>query len=136
MGVHLRTSHFIYEVGSSDFLISFFDTIEIRLARSWFGTKYPIVLNEFYNGKLTVKNLEKAEKELKDIRERLKKFEPSKVVWDKTDLTKQPPWGDDISPDITDLSNYFVTSDGEDLFEVIFEAIGKAKDENSELIIE
>ncbi len=136
MGVHLRTNQFIYEVGSKDFLISFFDTIEIRLARSWFGKKYPTILNEFYNGKLTVKNLEKAEKELKDIRERLKKFEPSKVVWDKTDLSKQPPWGDDISSDITDLSNYFVTSDGEDLFEVIFEAIGKAKEENSELIIE
>lgn len=136
MGVHLRTSHFIYEVGSSDFLISFFDTIEIRLTKGFFGKKYPAILTDLYSGKLTIDKFEKAEKELEDIRKRLKKYKPSKVVWDKDDLTKQPPWGNNISPDITDLSNYFVTSDGEDLFDVIFRAIEKAKQEKNELIIE
>nr|WP_231515165.1 Imm70 family immunity protein [Paenibacillus sp. UNC217MF] len=26
--------------------------------------------------------------------------------------TKKPPWGEDISPKVTNLSNYFATSDG------------------------
>lgn len=29
-------------------------------------------------------------------------------------FVKTTPWGNDISEDITDLSNYFVTSDGND----------------------
>lgn len=136
MGVHLRTSHFIYEVGSSDFLISFFDTVEIRLTKGLFGKKYPVVLKDFYNGTISYEKLDQAERELTEIRKRLKKFKPSKVVWDKNDLTKQPPWGKNISEEITDLSNYFVTSDGRDLFEVIFRAIEMAKQEKRELIIE
>ena len=136
MAIHLKTSHFIYEVGTSDFFIAFFDTIEYRLTKGLFGQKYPTILNEFYSGKLSVDNLDKAENELKDIRRRLQKFSPSKVVWDKNDLAKQPPWGDNISEDITDLSNYFVTSDGRDLFEVLFRAISTAKTEKSDLLIE
>ncbi|QWX84611.1 immunity 70 family protein [Cellulophaga sp. HaHaR_3_176] len=136
MGLHLSTSHYIYEIGTSDFLISFFDTIEYRLTKGFFGKKYPIVLNEFYNGNLKYENLEKAERELKDIQKRLKKFKPSKVVWDKNDLNKKPPWGDNISSDITDLSNYHVTSDGKVLFDVIFRAIEKGKSEKSGIKIE
>ena len=136
MGVHLRTNHFTFEIGTSDFFASFFDTIEIRLTKGIFGKKYPIVLNEFYRGNLNYQSLDKAEEELQDIQKRLRKFKPSKVVWDKYDLDKMPPWGNDISSDITDLSNYFVTSDGKDLFEVIFRAIETAKSEKSGIKIE
>lgn len=136
MGVHLRTSHYIYEVGTSDFLTSFFDTIEVRLTKGIFGKKYPIVLNEFYQGNLKYENLGKAEKELRDAQKRLKKFAPAKVVWDKNDMKKMPPWGTDISEDITDLSNYYVTSDGKDLFDVLFRAIETAKSEKSGITIE
>lgn len=136
MGVHLRTSHFIYEVGSSDFLTSFFDTIDIRLTKGFFAKKFPFILTDFYYGKVSFENLDQAEKELLEIRKRLKKFDPSKVIWNKNDLKKQPPWGDNISKEITNLSNYFVTSDGHDLFEVILEAIEMAKREKSDLVIE
>lgn len=136
MGIHLRTSQYSFEIGTSDFLASFFDTIECRLTKGIFGKKYPIVLNDFYNGSLKYEDLEKAELELKDIQKRLKRFKPSKVVWDKNDLNKLPPWGNKISPNITDLSNYYVTSDGRDLFDVIFNVIEKAKSEKSKIIIE
>ncbi len=45
------------------------------------------------------------------------------------DLFKQPPWGKNISNDITNLSNYFVTSDGEDnsYRDMIFNALKKQK---------
>jgi len=88
MGVHLNTGNNTYEIGTSNFLICFFDTIEYQLTRGLFGKKYPTVLNEFYNGNLKDENLEKAEQELKDIQKRLKKFKPSKVIWDKHDLNK------------------------------------------------
>jgi len=50
-------------------------------------------------------------------------------------LAQQPPWGNDISEDITDLSNYFVTSEGEDLFDVLFKAFGRAKDDHENVEI-
>jgi hypothetical protein len=131
MAINLFTKHTIFEIGTADFFTSFFDTIEYRLTRGLFGKKYPIVLTEFYKGNLKYENLEKAERELNDIQKRLKKLNPSKVVWDKNDLSKKPPWGNNISSDITDLSNYYVTSNGKDLFEVLFKAINKAKSEKS-----
>ncbi len=44
--------------------------------------------------------------------------------------------GSSISSDITDLSNYFVTSDGRDLFEVILEALRESSDSGQDLRIE
>jgi 2,3-bisphosphoglycerate-dependent phosphoglycerate mutase len=135
VGVHLKASDFTYAIGSKDFFGSFFDTIDYHLTRGIFNKKYPTVLKEFYNGRLAYDSLIKAERELKDIQQRLKKLDPSKIIWDRDDLAKRPPWGDNISNEITDLSNYFVTSDGKDLFEVLFEAIEKARAEKADLII-
>ena len=45
-----------------------------------------ILMSEFYSGDLKYENLGKAERELIDIQKRLKKFEPSKVIWNKTYL--------------------------------------------------
>lgn len=43
-------------------------------------------------------------------------------------MSKQPPWGANISEEITDLSNYFVTSSGEDLIILLKHALDKAKE--------
>ena len=51
-------------------------------------------------------------------------------------LSKQPPWGKNISNDITNLSNYFVTSDGEDFITIFFNALEKAKKMQMDLTIE
>lgn len=37
-------------------------------------------------------------------------------------------WGSNISEDITDLSNYFVTSEGEDFVSVFLDALETAKE--------
>ena len=52
---------------------------------------------------------------------------PKDVVWDIDDLSKQPPWKDNISGDITDLSDYFVTSGGEDFITLFFPALKKVE---------
>lgn len=48
------------------------------------------------------------------------------MIWDIDDRSLTPPWGDNISDDITDLSNYFVTSEGEDFLSVFAAALDKA----------
>ena len=75
-------------------------------------------MNELYQGKIERDNTDKAIEELCIIKKELQAFSPEKVVWDIEDLSKQTPWENDISKDITDLSNYFVTSDGNDFLTV------------------
>jgi len=135
MAIHLFTETLVFEIGTSDFFMSFFDTIDFHLTKGILARKYPIVLGEFQQGKLKYENLDKGERELKLIQNKLSKFKPSEMIWDKHDLNKKPPWGNNISSEITNLSNYFVTSDGKNLFDVIYRAINQAKSEKCDLTI-
>ena len=123
MAIGFKIDFLWYQVGTPDFLYAFFSTISYNLEGNKWGSKYPILMNELYQGKLKWENASKAVEELKLIREKLKKFSAEYVVWDIEDMSKQPPWGKNISTDITDLSNYFITSDGRDLISVILMAL-------------
>ena len=125
-----------YSVGSGDFLYSFFSTIAYNLENGDWGSKYPYIMNELYRGELEVESAKECLAELEIIRNELKKYLPDKVVWDIDDLSKRPPWGDNISADITDLSNYFVTNEGEDFIEVLKEALEKTLELKEKLLIE
>ena len=92
-------------------------------------------MNELYQGKIENKNINVALEELDMIKTELKSLSPEDVVWDIEDLSKQPPWGNNISEHITDLSNYFVTSDGNDFLTIFSHALEKAKEVNSEIEI-
>ncbi|HDR4373428.1 TPA: immunity 70 family protein [Bacillus cereus] len=135
MATGFMVDFYWYELGTSDFVHSFFSTISYHLEKEGWGEKYPCLMKELYSGKLKSENLSKAIKETNEIREKLQMFLPSEVVWDIEDLSKQPPWGDNISSEITDLSNYFVTSDGKDMFEILLYALNEALEEGVDLEI-
>ncbi|MDO6628727.1 immunity 70 family protein [Bacillus thuringiensis] len=136
MATGFKADFLWYRLGTSDFVHSFFSTISFHLEKEGWGTRYPHLMKELYNGRLTLKNIPKAIEEAKEAREKLKLFSPSEVVWDIEDLSKQPPWGDNISTDITDLSNYFYTSGGKDMFEMLFKACNEALELEVDLEIE
>lgn len=92
-------------------------------------------MNELYLGELNSSRIPKAIDELKQMKQGLAKYSPNKVIWNIKDLSAQPPWGTNISDDITDLSNYFVTSDGEDFITIFNHALLKAEELNCELKI-
>lgn len=125
-----------YQIGSGDFLHSFFSTVAYRLEEGSWGSVYPVIMNELYQGELPADKIPDAMNELKLIKEGLKRFTPDQIVWDIEDLNKQPPWGNRISQDITDLANYFVTSDGEDFLSVFERALQMAMEEGEPLKIE
>ena len=135
MAVGFKVKFYWYQIGHGDFLHSFFSTVEYILENGNWGSRFPVIMNELYQGKLECDNTDKALEELSIIKKELQKFSPEKVVWDIEDLSKQPPWGNDISKDITDLSNYFVTSDGNDFLTVFSHALEKAKEVNAEIVI-
>ena len=111
-----------YTVGSGDFLNSFFSTVYIKLEKSKWGSKYPIIMNDLYSGKIEKEKINEAQAELDALKKHLAKFSPKEIVWD-FDPNALPPWGSDISSEITDLSNYFVTSEGENLLDVLEKAM-------------
>ncbi|WP_289891273.1 immunity 70 family protein [Virgibacillus pantothenticus] len=135
MAVGFRIDFLLYQIGHGDFLHSFFSTISFHLEPEGWGTKYPYLLKKLYQGKLSWKDAPKALEELNTIQKQLKHYGPDKVIWDIEDLSKQPPWKDNISSEITDLSNYFVTSDGRDLIEVLKRALRDSINEKIDLEI-
>ncbi len=128
MSVGFKVGFFWFEIGTQDFLHCFFSTVAVNLEESNWGSKFPIIMSELYQGHLDEKNVTGAVKELKSIKKKLKKFVPDKVVWDFDNLDLLPPWKNEICSDITDLSNYFVTSDGDDFITLFMHALEKAKE--------
>ena len=135
MAVGFKVKFYWYQIGHGEFLHSFFSTVAYNLENKHWGSRFPIIMNELYQEKVECENIDKALEELSIIKKELKAFSPEKVVWDIEDLSKQPPWGNDISKDITDLSNYFVTSDGKDFLTVFSHALEKAKEINDKIEI-
>lgn len=128
MAVGFNVGFFWYQIGSGDFLHCFFSTVAVNLENSIWGSKFPLIMNELYQGKLESEKVNKAIIELNTITEELKKISSDKVIWDIDDISKLPPWGDNISKDITDLSNYFVTSNGEDFLTLFKHALEKSRE--------
>lgn len=100
------------------------------------GSVYPKLMEELYQGCLKNQDLNEGLEELRKVKKELKNFSPSYVIWDAEDLSLTPPWGNNISSDITDLSNYFVTSDGRDLISVLNEALEDAKEMHCDIEID
>jgi hypothetical protein len=126
--VGFSTSFYYYEIGSADFLHSFFSTVAYNLEGGHWGEKYPCLMNELYQDELAADKAAQALEELKSIQQGLKNYPVQNVIWDIDDLSKRPPWGDNISSDITDLSNYYFTSDGKDFITVFMNALQKAEE--------
>lgn len=129
MSVGLKLGSIIDEIGGDDFFHAFFSTIGYRLEGDFWGDRFPCLLNKLYQGKLEQDAADNALKELDVIVLGLSKLSPEKVVWDIDNLNAIPPWGNNISSDIKDLSNYFVTSSGRDLIEVLRECIEDLRDQ-------
>lgn len=127
MAVGFNVGFYWYQIGSGDFLHCFFSTVAGNLENGDWGSRFPLLMNELYQGRLENEKVADAIVELNTIKAELKKISPDKVIWDIEDMNKQPPWGDKISVDITDLSNYFVTSDGEDFLSIFLHALEKSQ---------
>jgi hypothetical protein len=92
-------------------------------------------MNHLHQGRLSATDAVAALNELRDAKGHLSKLPPSAVVWDIDDRSAQPPWGKNIAPAITSLGNYFVSSEGRDLFELLEEALSASSAENSDAVI-
>ena len=119
MSVGLMVGYNWWTIGEVSLFNSFFSTIYVRLENNEWGSRYPVIMNKLYWGDVPFESVERGIAELVSIQEELKKFLPQDVIWDFEDLSLTPPWGNNIAEHITNLSHYFITSSGKDLFEVL-----------------
>ena len=119
MSVGLMVGYNWWTIGEESLFNSFFSTIYVRLENNEWGSRYPVIMNKLYWGDVPFESVESGIAELVSIQEELKKFLPQDVIWDFEDLSLTPPWGNNIAEHITNLSHYFITSSGKDLFEVL-----------------
>jgi hypothetical protein len=127
MGVGIQVGSIIDELGTAEFLHAFFSTLSARLESHW-GARFQHMMR-LYDGLLTSSEASAALAELDTIRSELAAFSPDQVVWDIENQSERPPWGSAIASDITNLSNYFVTSTGRDLIETMQEALEASRDQ-------
>ncbi|HFI0687230.1 TPA: immunity 70 family protein [Streptococcus suis] len=135
MSVGLMVGYNWWTVGEGSLLNSFFSTIYVRLENNKWGSKYPVIMNQLYWGKIPLEYVEIGIAELLSIQEEFKKFLPQEIIWDFEDLSATPPWGNNIASHITNLSQYFVTSSGSDLFEVMLTSFRFAIDKGQNVIV-
>ena len=86
--VGFKIKYYWYQIGTGDFLYAFFSTISTNLENRIWGSRFPIIMNQLYQGKIDNANILKALEELQIIKEELKHFSPEKIVWDIDDLSK------------------------------------------------
>jgi hypothetical protein len=135
MAVGIKVGSITDEIGTGDFFHAFFSTVSGNLEPSGWGSKFPTVMNKLYKGKVNPKEAVSALDELKEIQSFLSSYKTEKVIWDIEAPEKQPPWGTNISSEITSLDNYFVTSTGRDLINTLLEALEDAVKSNKPLEI-
>ncbi len=123
MAVSFQIGDEVYEIGSASFFHAFFSTVSYYLDPDGWGTRYPELMCDLYNGELGAEVAAKAYADVLAIREQLKFYTPDQVIWDSDNLDARPPWGSNRSPHISDLANYFWTSDGKNFFEVLLQCL-------------
>jgi hypothetical protein len=124
-----------FELGDASFLKAWFSTICARLEGEDWGSRFPLIMQDFYSGALPHDRAGAALAELTRIREGLAALPSDKVIWDFENRTARPPWGNAVSPHIRSLGDYFATSDGENLFEVLADAFSEALKAKRDVVI-
>lgn len=125
--VGLKLGPIFYSIGTGSFVHCFFSTIAVRLENENWGSRFPVLMNQLYRSELSYEDVDAVLLELKQIQSELMTLDIGEVVWDMDDRSKKPPWGDELSASISNLSNYFVTVDGKDLFDVFYTAFDACK---------
>lgn len=133
MAVGIKVDFLWFSIGTGDFFYSFFSTVCVNLEDKKWGSRYPIIMKKLYSGKLYLSDIIQARNELIFIKKELSNISPEKIVWDVENLEKKPPWGNNISKDIKNLADYFVTSDGRNLIDVMNEALNEAMKEKVDI---
>jgi hypothetical protein len=126
MSIALYVGPESWSIGSDSILNAYFATVAIRLENGAWGSRFPVTMRELYAGRLTAARSRLAKAETAQIGKELEQLSPRDVVWDAEQPDKRLPWAEEVDDSVTSLADYFVTSDGKRLLDILDQAFGSA----------
>ena len=135
MAVGVTVGSITDELGAPSFVHSFFSTISAHCEPAGWGRRFPHLMNELYQGRLPHASALLALAELQQAKTTLSNLPPRSVVWDIENRQSRPPWGDNIASHITSLGNYFVSSSGRDVFDLLGEALAASAEKQQDVVL-
>lgn len=93
-------------------------------------------MNGLDQGRLPHVNALLALAELQQAKMSLSRLPPGSVVWEIESRQSEPPWGDNISAHIRGLADYFLSSTGRDVFDILEEALAASAEEQQDAVLQ
>lgn len=113
--VGLISHCYLFPLGTADLVSSFFYTIAWRLEQKRWGSRFPVIMGELYEGILPYERLKQASSEMELIQEEMQYLPPSSGIWIYEIRSDPPPRDFGENKDATDLSEVFMTSIGRNM---------------------
>lgn len=123
MAVSLIIENTYHEMGSSSLLNAFFSTIYFHLVKDKPGIAYPKIFMHLYKGHLKWQDAAEVLEDFEEIRNKLKRYGPDKIIWDIQNLSISPPPPMQKIDRSIPLSNCFLTEKGLNYFDLISEVL-------------
>jgi hypothetical protein len=117
----LRVDGIVTELAPGGLLTSFCSSVAFHLEQSRWGSVFPVLQNELYQGKVPAENAAALLDELERVRSGLSEVPPEGLVWDINNLSARPPWDSTYGPHITSLANFYVNTGKRYLIDVLIE---------------
>lgn len=135
--VFLLVEPFSFELLEIPLYRSFFDNVCFYLENKIWGSRFPIVMKNLYNGAVEVSNLKDLLKEIDIIQQEFSKIEVNDLIWDIENLEERCPYLDNMVDEIKTLADFWKTSyKSEDMFEILKRIINFAIENQTEILVE
>ncbi len=135
--VFLLVEPFSFELLEIPLYRSFFDNVCFYLENKIWGSRFPIVMQNLYNGAVEVSNLKDLLKEIDIIQQEFSKIEVNDLIWDIENLEERCPYLDNMVDEIKTLADFWKTSyKSEDMFEILKRIINFAIENQTEILVE
>ncbi|NHZ93953.1 hypothetical protein F2P45_33910 [Massilia sp. CCM 8733] len=128
MTVALKQGSVVTEIGPGGLFHSLLSTVAVHLEGGQWGSRFPHIMNELYQGSLSEANADEAYGEMQKIKTGLSSLGPGNVVWDIENIAKNPPWGKDVGPHVKSMANYYVTTTGRNLVDELLDNLESLKE--------
>ena len=106
-------------IGPGGILHALCSTIAAKLERGAWGSRFPRIMNELYQGSLAAEHATEAMREAQTIRSELALLPPKEIVWDIDQPGALPPWGERVGSHVANMAQYFVTTTGRNLVDEV-----------------
>lgn len=121
MTVAFKQRSVVTEIGPGELLHSVFSTIGVRLENGKWGSRFPVVMHQLYQGSVSSPDANDAYEEMKVIKKELSELSPAMVVWDAENLKKEPPWGRAVGAHVASCAQYWITTTGRNIIDEIID---------------